>query len=179
MTDLKSVADALDVAAMTQANILAEAQAMPFPAAWSTLVGEFLKRAKERTPGAVMEADGRAARWRVRVRLYNAARMDEPEADSDPDLPADRGGTEIVAGLPGVASHLAVLASTFHKQACAGLDDATLRHRLKGFRPTLSRRGGEGVWRVPYRIFQAGDAFHGDSREQDWLARVDVERVPG
>lgn len=179
MTDLKSAADALDVAAMAQANALAEAQAMPLPAAWSTLIAEFVRRAKERTSGSIMVADGRSARWRVRIRLYNTARMDEAEADSDPDLPADRMGAEIIEGLPGVTEHLAVLATAFHKQACAGLDNATLLHRLKGFRPTLSRRGGEGTWRVPYRIYITGDAFKGDSREQDWLARVDVERVAG
>lgn len=176
-TDLKAAADALDVTAMEQANALSEAQAMPFPVAYASLVGEFIKRAKERTPAAVNEADGRAARWRVRVRLYNDARPSEPEADSDPDLPADAPGATILHGLPAVAEHLAVLAATFHRQACAGLDDATLRHRLKSLRPTLSRRGGDAVWRVPYKIFQAGDAFRGDSREQAWLARVDVERA--
>lgn len=179
MTTLKAAADALDHTALDQAGKIATAQLMPFPVAWNALVAEFLRRAKERGPDVTGEADGRAQRWRVRVRLYNAARMDEPEADSDPDLAPERNGATILAGLPAVADHLAALASGFHKQACAGLDAATLRHKLKSLRPTISRRGGDAVWRVPYRVFQAGDAFHGESREQDWLARVDVERVDG
>lgn len=177
MTDLKSAADALDVTAMEQANALSLAETMPFPVAWAALVAEFIKRAKERSPQAIADADGRAARWRVRVRLYNDVRPDEPEADSDPDLPPEAMGVTILNGLPAVAEHLATLASVFHCQAPAGLDDATLRHRLKSLRPTISRRGGDAVWRVPYKIFQAGDTFHGDTREQTWLARVDVERV--
>lgn len=179
MTDLKTAADALDVTAAEQAQALADAQAMPFPVAWKALAAEFVRRAKERVPDGVGDTDGRAVRWRVRVRLYNTARMDEPEADSDDDLPADKPGTTILSGLPAVAEHLAILASGFHKQPPKGLDMNTLRHRLNSLRPTISRRGGNAVWRVPYRILQTAHNFSGDTREQEWLARVDVEKVTG
>lgn len=175
-TDLKTAVDALDVVALEQANALAAGQMMPFPVAWAALVGEFVKRAKERSPDIIGEADGRLQRWRSRVRLYNAARMDEPEADSDPDLPADSSGATVLLGLPAVADDLAILASKYHKAACAGLDGDTLRHRLKSLRPTISRRHGNATWRVPYRVFVPRNTIQ-DGGEQEWLARVDVERV--
>ncbi len=137
---------------------------MPPASAYSTLLAELFARAKRQAPAAVMDADGRSAKWRVRVRLYDAKRPDEPEAD--PDARADAPGSIVIAGLPEVAVYLGQLAINFHGQQCLGLDQATLLHRLKSLRPTLSRRGGNAAWRVPYSISQG-----------DWLARVDVERV--
>lgn len=130
--------------------------------------------------------DGRAIDWRVRVRLYRAARLDTPEADSDPDLPAAANGATICYGLPGVADHLRALADGFHGQPCAGLDQETLRHRLNSLRPTLSRRGGNAVWRVPYTVqppvrdqnrLAPEHVILRELEPQAWLARVDVERV--
>lgn len=177
MSDLvKTHCDAMDKQTLALATDLARELNMPLTAAYDALVAEFVRRVKTRSPSVVAENDARTAQWRVRVRLYNALRMDEPEADSDPDLPPDHPGQTVLNGLPAVAEHLAQLASTYHRQSCAGLDHASLMHRLKSLRPTISRRGGDATWRVPYRIFQAG-AFEGDKREQEWLARVDVERI--
>lgn len=176
MTTLNAAADALDAVAMTQAAELAESQGALLEAAWAALVAEFTRRSKLRVATG---PDGRAARWRVRVRLYSDARPSEPEADSDPDLAADKPGAEILTGLPAVAEHLRALATTFHGQDPVGLDDATLLHRIKSLRPTLSRRGGDAVWRVPYmvtpaeRFGQRGNL----ALQQKWLARVDIERV--
>lgn len=178
MTTLKAAADALDVVALSQATELAAALSCPFPVAWDKLAAEFIRRAKERGGSALSDADGRQAKWRVRVRLYTAERPDEPEADSDADLAADKPGATIIAGLPSVAEHLAILATTFHAQPCLGLEPDILLHRLKSLRPTISRRGGDAVWRVPYSIASRGQWEPNDLRaKQNWLARVDVERV--
>lgn len=121
---------------------------------------------KQLTPRAL--EDKRTRPFRARIRLYcNGA--DEPDADTDMELPADKPGTLVLRGLPAVAAELAALCAHFHGQACAGLDAATLRWRLNGLRPTLSRRGGNGVWRVPYDVAIGKET-------QPWLARVDLVR---
>jgi hypothetical protein len=113
--------------------------------------------------------DRRAARWRVRVRLYLEGNP-RPSADTDPELPDDAPGTTVIAGLPGVAEHVADLARDFHGDAeLIGLEMPTLRQRLKSLRPTLSRRGGNGVWRIPYMV-------KGPNRQLSAVARVDVIR---
>ena len=120
--------------------------------------------------------DGRNVRWRARVRLYSATDdFKEPVADSDPELPSDNPGTEILPGLAAVADYLAQLAALYHNTPlCVGLDTATLDHRLKSLRPTISRRGGNAAWRVPYHTVE-----HIGEREitREWLGRVDIERV--
>jgi len=113
-------------------------------------------------------SDARTAQWRVRVRLYREPQLTEPEADTDKEQAPDYPGETVIAGLPGVAEHLRELAIVYHGPVTAGLDAATLLHRLKALRPTLSRRGGDAVWRVPYTVSGAG-----------WLARVDVRRENG
>lgn len=123
----------------------------------------------ELTP-AKIAMDGRAAAWRVRVRLYNDAHPGDAVADSDPDLPPGSPGETVLFGLPAVAEHLAELAEAYHAGPCAGLERETLLHRLKALRPTLSRNNGYGAWRVKYTT--AGKA----QREVGWLARVDVQR---
>lgn len=146
------------------AKAMADSGFMALPAAHELLGAAIVAQIKNRTPSAIL--DGRAQQWRCRVRLYKAG-MSEPEADSDPDIDADKPGTLIIAGLPGVAEELGRTAREFHGANCAGLDMDTLRHRLKSLRPTLSRRGGDAVWRVPYR---APDGV-------EWLARVDIEHA--
>lgn len=184
MTTITTACDALDEAAMLQATELAAAQTMPYPAAWRALTGEFLRRARDRVPNPLGEPDGRTQGWRVRVRLYLKTRMDEPEADSDPDLPAELPGATMIYGLTNVADHLRILAADFHGAPCAGLDSNTLAHRLKSLRPTISRRGGDAVWRVPYvvevgrgRAELAANGLPASIGVQDWLARVDIVRV--
>lgn len=118
-----------------------------------------------RTQGAVI-TDGRTNKWRVRVRLFDSVHPNDAAADTDPDLGPSESGVEIIAGLPNVAGFVAEIATSYHQTTCVGLDGPTMRHKLKGLRPTLSRRGGNAVWRLPYR-----------AAEQEWLARVDIERV--
>lgn len=116
-----------------------------------------------RTQGAI--TDGRQAHWRIRVRLFASGNMDEAVADSDADLPADSPGTTVLAGLPGVAEHLGALVANYHGAPGAGLDTASMAHRLKGLRPTLSRNKGKATWRVGYEVPQG-----------EFVARVDILR---
>jgi hypothetical protein len=109
--------------------------------------------------------DGRANNWRVRVRLYAADRPNDVIADSDPNSRPDAAGNDVVNGLPAVAELVATLAQAWHGTPCVGLDSATLRHKLKGLRPTLSRRGGNATWRLDYRTAVSA-----------YLARVDIQR---
>jgi len=133
---------------------------------------EALRKAMLRA--AAGELDGRASYWRVRVRLYTAERLDDPVADSDPDALPDETGETVLRGLPAVAEHLAALAGGYHGLPCVGLDGATLRHKLRGLRPTLSRRKGTAVWRLNYTTYEV---LAGVERERAWLARVDIERA--
>lgn len=115
------------------------------------------------------DLDGRAVKWRTRTRIYDRTRLgDEPAADTDPDLSPELKGTTVLVGLPMVACEVRELAHLFHsgQGSCVGLEQETLLHKLKGLRPTLSRRGGNAVWRLPYTV--AG---------REWLVRVDIERV--
>lgn len=162
---LQVAADAVDEAISAEARMLAEAGRLPLTACYDRLVTELFRRIKGRTPGVISDADNRAASWRVRVRLYGPGKPDEPEADSDDDLPGDQPGATVIDGLPNVAEHLMALAQGFHKSAPVGLDITTLRHRLKSLRPTLSRRGGNARWRVPYTV-----------AEGDWMATVGIQR---
>lgn len=154
--------------ALEIAQWMADIEKLPLQPCYDRLVASFAAQRQ----GSVAESDARARRWRVRVRLYNMLQPDEPQADSDPDLAADKPGETVLAGLPEVAHHLAELATQFHGGPCTGLDHATLRHRLKSLRPTLSRNDGTARWRVPYSIHQDG-AGHA---EQEWIAAVNVQR---
>ena len=118
-----------------------------------------------------LSPDGRSASWRVRVRLFPAgstySRLVDPVADTDPELPRDAlTGSATITGLPAVAEYVADLASHYHGAPCVGLDGPAMRHKLKGLRPTISRRGGNATWRLHYR-----------SCGREWLACVDVVRV--
>lgn len=120
--------------------------------------------------------DGRAVKWRIRVRLYDM-RRDPPELEADTEGDngdQDAAGTMICLGLPGVAETLRDLAAGFHSSPVMGLDMEALRHRLKALRPTLSRRKGNAVWRVPYEV---AATFNGDPVKYPWMARVDIEKV--
>ncbi len=120
-----------------------------------------------------LELDKRARHYRVRIRLYDQGDPDEPQADSDPELGPGEPGTVICAGLKGVAATVMQMAAAFHRTtALVGLDAETLEARIPGLRPTLSRRGGNAVWRLPYDTERATEG-----REPAWLARVDLERV--
>lgn len=164
---LKAFADMLDAAALDYAQRFAHMATLPLQVAYDRLAGEFIKRLHTRTPQHLLEHDGRAAAWRVRVRLYDLAKsQDDPEADSDTDTAADYPGDMVLRGLPAVADYLAELAQAFHGGPCAGMDAETMAHRLKSLRPTLSRRGGNARWRVPYSPPTNGE----------WLAVVNIAR---
>ena len=109
--------------------------------------------------------DGRTTPRLIRVRLYRQG-DDNPLADTEAEARPDAPGTWRVAGLPGVALALAQTASAFHGTPTMGLDRATLLKSIKGLRTTISRRGGNAVWRVRY---QAG--------KDQFIARVDVVTV--
>lgn len=109
--------------------------------------------------------DKRAADWRLRIRLY-AQGTDEPVVDTDPDLSPDQPGTWTCRGLPAMGALLHDTAEAFHGTPTSGLDTVTLTRRIRGLRPTLSRRGGNAVFRVPY-----------STPGHDWQARVDLERI--
>jgi hypothetical protein len=124
-----------------------------------------------------LELDKRARKWRVRIRLYDMIADDtEPRADSDPELSPDQPGTLICAGLKGVVDTVLQLAVAYHGTgALSGLDTETLDARIPGLRPTLSRRGGNAVWRIPYDTVRSFDPT--GQRKPAWLARVDLERI--
>lgn len=123
------------------------------------------------------EVDGRAAQWRIRIRLYDMRQPDEPQADTDPELPPDQAGTTILRGLPAVADEVMQLANAFHAspRPLKGMNPEELDRRLRGLRPTLSRRKGNAVWRIPYDTFETWRELEG--HQAAWLARVDITRV--
>lgn len=123
------------------------------------------------------DGDSRAAQWRCRFRLYDTRRSDdEPLADSDPELSPEQAGTVVIAGLPAVGDMLAQMAVAFHRGAALrGLSTDDLDRRLRGLRPTLSRRHGSATWRVPYDTEQTWRA--GADHAGAYVARVDIERV--
>lgn len=134
---------------------------------WKGLEAQFLE-------GTPMERDSRAAYWRCRFRLYRQDQPDEPQADSDPERAADLPGTQIIRGLPAVATELLTLASAFHGTGLLqGLTGEVLRHSLRGLRPTLSRNRGRAAWRLPYDTFET---FTDGAKKRGWIARVDIVR---
>jgi hypothetical protein len=112
------------------------------------------------------ELDARATDWRLRVRLYRSDNMDEPVGDTDPHLSAEQPGETVVHGLPAVADELRTVATLYHGETPEAMAEATLRHKLKSLRPTLSRNDGKAAWRVGYVT----------ANGKRWLARVDVLR---
>jgi hypothetical protein len=143
----------------------ASAAELPFAEVYKKVIAEFFL-ATRGAAHTTIEMDARTVNWCVRIRLYDMRQPNEVQADTDPDLPPGHDGTMIRHGLPGVAEWLIEVATEYHGEQCGGLDMMRLRHRLKGLRPTLSRRGGNGVWRVPY-VCSRGE----------WSARCDVVRV--
>lgn len=109
--------------------------------------------------------DRRAHLWRTRVRLYGMDAADEPIADSDPELSPDLPGATVINGLQSLPADLAEMVTAYHGEPCEGMDTATLRHRLKSLYPTLSRRGGNAVWRLAY-----------EAAGKKYMARVDIRR---
>jgi hypothetical protein len=121
--------------------------------------------------------DGRAATWLCRFRIYSDLdNFAEPIADSDDDLEPGAPGTTLVKGLRAVADYGVQLAVAFHNVGMlSGLDDDTLDMKVNGLRPTLSRRGGNAVWRLQYNT--PNSMKPGDPRHKCYLLRIDIERA--
>jgi hypothetical protein len=113
-------------------------------------------------------------RWRCRFRLYFEGE-DTPIYDSDPQAAPDKPGILIIEGLVKVAEHLQKVVEQFHQEYYPKCElrewtSDILKHRLKSLRPTISRKSGFAVWRVPFTV-TSGEQY------QDFIARVDVQRV--
>lgn len=153
---------------LTHLWALAHQQAQAVPGADPALLVDAVMAEANAMHTAASKEDGRAAMWRVRIRLYRENDPDTLQADSDPDLSPDLPGTMVIDGLPKVGQALHRIAFLYHSQeggdpALQGLDSESLKQRIKSLRPTLSRRGGSATWRVPYVV-----------RAERWIARVDV-----
>lgn len=118
-------------------------------------------------PQEPKQPDSRAKQWRCRFRIYDARDMDEPVADTDEELTADRPGAAVIAGLPAVAFEVAALTKAFHAPAVVLLTEEDLAKGLRGIRPTIHRNGGHGRWSLPYKTDDAGAV-------RSWLMRVDI-----
>lgn len=117
--------------------------------------------------------DGRKSKWRARVRFYSATDdFQEPIADTDPDLPPDAPGVGVLNGLSALVDWISQLGVEIHGQQPNGLSTESLDHRLKSFRPTLSRNNGTGVWRVSYTTLET---IGGHQVEKAWKFRADVQ----
>ena len=124
-----------------------------------------------------LELDKRARSWLVRIRLYNmAANPKEPDADTDPVLGPEQRGTLVCKGIRGIVDAVVQLATLHHGELLHGLDIEALDAKIPGLRPTLSRRGGTAVWRLPYDTAETLDPT--GQRKPSWLARIDLERIP-
>lgn len=176
MTDLRlesayagatsAVLDTLRQASDSIASTYQESNAVVLATLWSRVAGHF--------KAGPNENDARSAKWRCRFRIYRKDDLNDPVADSDDEMPSDRPGSMVISGMPNVATELAVLAAIFHgKASVLGLSRQELERRLNALRPTLSRRKGNAVWRVPY---YTSEKFNDQTRERGWLMRVDIIR---
>lgn len=133
--------------------------------------------------------DARTSAWRVRIMLHRSDdAYAEIHADTDPNKPMDEPGTTIIHGLPAVAEFVAEMAELAHPgRIVRGLDSATLAHSLLGFRPSLSRQGGDAIWRPRYTVQNAEASepsatpslrnLPSNMAAQPWVALVRVQKV--
>lgn len=130
------------------------------------------------TRAADPDKDGRAATWLCRFRIYSDRdAFIEPLADSDDELDAGAAGTTRIKGLRAVADYAVQIAGLFHDNPgpLVGLDGDTLDMKVNGLRPTLSRRGGNAVWRLYYNTPRS--VKPSDPRHFAYLIRIDLERA--
>lgn len=145
------------------------------------------RQLRARRPDGRPWEDARMRPYRARVRLYTARDgFNEPQADTDPELPANADGALIVNGLAAAGALVHDVAHDFHRMTLftlnlqashdvpppviVGLEVGALNKRLGSLRVSLSRGAkdsGEsrGVWRLAYTVNGA-----------EWLARVDIAR---
>lgn len=141
-----------------ETNLPAWQETPPTPEEWQR-IGDLAARLAGRN-------DQRMVARLIRIRLYRAG-TDDPMADTSPDLPPDSYGDWQVPGLTAIPDALINIAAGFHAPlTITGLDSLALTGRIKGLRPTLSRRGGTATFRAAYEV--GGDT---------WLARVDIKTL--
>lgn len=160
MNKLDALAKALEINPVMMIN-----QARPF-VQWAKALGIKPTELFRTIVGQFDAADdGRAVPWRVRMRLYVGG-MQDAEADTDPDLPPDQDGAEVITGLHSVCFWAADICRTYHSPHDLGatFEDEFVK-RIGSIRPTLSRNDGVAAWRIPYKVGGA-----------DWLARIDIKR---
>jgi hypothetical protein len=122
------------------------------------------------------DKDQRAATWLCRFRIYSDRdSFAEPEADSDDDLAPDLPGTVKIKGLRQVADYAAETAGLYHGGPLQGLDVDTLEMKTRGIRPTLSRRGGNAVWRLYYNTAQTFRPA--EPTRFAYMVRIDLEQI--
>lgn len=109
--------------------------------------------------------DGRAATYRVRLTLFKDGTL---MADSDPELPMNTAGTEVIKGLAAVGAWARAVAEGYHSQETTGLDDIAILKSIKSLRPSLSRNSGTHNWRMPYYI----------NDQAQWLMNILVVTEP-
>lgn len=120
------------------------------------------------------ELDGRAAWWRIRVRIYDMRQGDEPRADSDPELSPEKPGALVVRGMPAVTETFAEMARAFHGEtSLIGAGPEDLARKVKAFRPTLSRNKQRGTLRISY---DTQDTHSLTDRPAAWIARIDIQQ---
>lgn len=105
-------------------------------------------------PQSVVNAgDGRATAYRVRLTLYQNGSL---EADSDPELPMNAPGAEVIYGLQAVGEWAREITQSFHAERkdspVKGLEDEAIAKSIKSLRPSLSRNKGTHHWRMSYDV---------------------------
>lgn len=119
--------------------------------------------------------DGRAVDWRARIRIYDEAKMDQPEGDTDPDLPADAPGAMVLHGLPSVLGVVMDVVSRHHGSAALGINRASLQRKIASLRTQISNaRRDSGKFTVDYQVVEHK---FGRAMDRNMTLRCDVVRV--
>lgn len=120
--------------------------------------------------------DGRAALWRFRFGIYDMWHDDtHPIADSAGDLEQDQDGIDFAAGLPALMLQISAAAVAFHDSQLPGMGHQDLERKIRGIRPTLSRKGGRGVVRIEYDT--KATFSEASDHSPRYLARVDIVKA--
>jgi hypothetical protein len=124
-------------------------------------------------------ADGRAAIWRGRLRIYlhehDADAIYDSDADLDPRAPSATAHVTLPVLMQWALDHIA----TYHAgRLPIGLDRPTLERRLRSFRTQLStRKDGTGILRLDYAIDTIGYLGRIDIVRQSQTAAVEAKSV--
>lgn len=122
--------------------------------------------------------DGRATVWRYRLRLYDMWQQPDtpmPGADSAPDREQDQDGEDVMIGLPALMTLVAAQSVAYHDAQLIGMGHHDLERKIRGIRPTLSRRGGRATIRIEYDTLASFSEATDHSPR--YLARVDIVKT--